>query len=391
VSTASVVPSLLAVLEPADLAGIRHLIVGAEPVTAAQAITWGADRTLVNTYGPTETTVMVTAGTPRAAGTGVTMGSPVLNTRVYVLDSWLNPVPAGISGEIYLAGTGVARGYVRRPALTGGRFTACPFGAPGERMYRTGDLARWTDGGDLVFAGRADDQVKIRGFRIEPAEITAVLAGCPQVAQAAVITREDTPGDPRLVAYIVPAGTESSPAGPGNDPAAQDSNPAGTGSSPADPGGRFTAMLRELIGGRLPEHMMPSAFVIMGHLPLTANGKLDRRALPAPDLGTRTGAGRGPGTAQEEMLCQAFADILGLAAVGMDDDFFELGGHSLLATRLVSRIRALLGVQLAVRDVFDAPTAAGIASQLINQQRKLAKQQRKKDRPALLPRQEEFR
>ncbi|MEV0219673.1 amino acid adenylation domain-containing protein [Streptomyces sp. NPDC050704] len=326
-------------------AGLRQVWTGGEAVPASavrRVLAACPALTVTNGYGPTETTTFATSR-PCPAGAPVPdplpIGRPLDGMRAYVLDGALQPVPPGTVGELYVAGPGVARGYLGRPGATAERFTADPYGPPGTRMYRTGDRVRLaTGGGELEFHGRADGQVKLRGFRIEPGEIETALTARPEVAQAVAVVREDRPGDRRLIAYVVPAGHTSPD----------------------------TEALRGQLAEHLPDFMVPSAVVLLDRLPLTANGKLDRAALPAPPTAAvRARSARtsyeSARTPQEEVLCALFADILGLPDIGPRDGFFALGGHSLLALRLLGRIRVAFGVELTLRDVFQAPTPSGLA------------------------------
>ncbi|MEV8639427.1 condensation domain-containing protein, partial [Streptosporangium sp. NPDC051023] len=342
VTILQVVPSLLrAALDawestvPPALPSLRRLVVTGEALPADLCARWFArfpGIPLVNSFGATETsddvahasiTARMATGQVRAP-----IGRAVRGTGLYVLDESLTPVPTRVPGELYVAGLGLARGYMGRAALTAERFVANPFGPAGSRMYRTGDQVRRLPDGQLEFLGRLDGQVKVRGLRIEPGEIEAALRAVPGVRNAAVGFHLDASGGLRLVGYLV--------------------------------GEAETEAVRAAVAAVLPEYMVPSVFVSLEALPLTPNGKLDRRALPAPSFEGETG-GRGPRTPREEILCGLFAEVLGVARVGIDDGFFDLGGHSLSATRLISRIRSTLGVELSVRELFQSPTVAGIA------------------------------
>ena len=328
-------PSAVAALSPQGLESAAVLL-GGEACPAEVVDRWAPGRVVINAYGPTEATVYASMSAPLTAGAGVVpIGAPVASSALFVLDGWLRPVPAGVVGELYVAGRGVAVGYLGRAGLTGSRFVACPFGGAGARMYRTGDLVRWGADGQLQYLGRADEQVKIRGYRIELGEVQAALAQLAGVGQAVVIAREDRPGDKRLVGYI----TEST-----------------TGT--VDP-----AAARAALAERLPAYMIPAAVVVIDALPLTPNGKLDTRALPAPEY-RDADRYRAPADAVEEILAGIYAQVLGLERVGVDDSFFDLGGDSLAAMRLIAAINKSLNSDLAVRTLFHAPSVASLRQQL---------------------------
>ncbi|QIQ01320.1 non-ribosomal peptide synthetase [Streptomyces liangshanensis] len=380
-------PELLrtvAEIAPDALAGLSEVwaggdVLAADTVRRVQEHCPGA--VVVNGYGPTETTVFATAhtahpthpthtaylthtahtahaprptadpvhtDTPADPGT-VPIGRPLDNTRAHVLDAALRPMPAGATGELYLAGTGLAHGYLGRPAATAERFVADPYGPPGSRMYRTGDLARRTAGGVLEFAGRADDQVKVRGFRVEPAEVEVALAGCPGVARAVVGARCDAAGGKLLAAWLLldEAGPESAEA-----------------DTRDDRWNRTLARAREHAARHLPAHLVPSLWARVDHIPLTRHHKVDRAALPAPGPTGGRVTERAPRTARERELCALFGTVLGLPAVGPDTDFFTAGGHSLTALRLRSKIETVLDVRIPVSVLFDAPTPAALAARL---------------------------
>lgn len=323
----------------ADLSHLHTLVQAGEALTlnrpVAQLVGALPARRLHNHYGPTETHVATAYSLPADPADWADVppiGRPIDNLAAHVLDVRLQRVPDGVPGELYLAGAGLARGYHRRPGLSAERFVACPF-APGERMYRTGDLVSRRDG-NLIYLGRVDRQVKVRGFRIEPGEIEARLADVPSVGRCAVVAREDQPGVRRLVAYVTAADGED----------------------------LQVDLLAKHLSSALPDYMVPSVFVTLDAMPLSPNGKLDHAALPTP--ASEPVVSRGPSGWREELLCDLFAEILGLPAVGVDDDFFALGGHSLLAGRLANRIRDALGLSVPVRHVFTAPTVARLAAEL---------------------------
>ncbi|MFD5683452.1 non-ribosomal peptide synthetase [Streptomyces bacillaris] len=326
-------PSALARLAPEGLASVAVLLVGGEACPAELVERWAPGRAMINAYGPTECTVYASMSGPLVPGGAVPIGTAGSGTALFVLDANLRRVPVGVVGELYVAGRGVARGYVRRPGLTASRFVACPFGPTGSRMYRTGDLVRWNRDGELEYVGRSDDQVKIRGYRVEPGEIESALRAAPGVGQAVVVVREDRPGHRNLAGYVVP-------------------DPDGTD-------GLDGAELRRTMRDRLPDHMVPSAVVVLDALPMTSNGKLDKQALPAPDHG-ETSRYRAPTTAIEERLAAVYASVLGVRRVGVDESFFDLGGDSVSSMQVVARAREA-GLRCKPRDILVEQTVARVA------------------------------
>jgi acyl-coenzyme A synthetase/AMP-(fatty) acid ligase/acyl carrier protein len=320
---------------------LRHLFSGGEALSAAVCEKFFErlpEARLTNVYGPTETAMHVTIWDCERGGKHrvIPIGRPVGNTQTYVLDNQMQPVPIGVAGELYIGGVQVARGYVNRPDLTAARFVPDPYGPePGGRLYRTGDRARYRDDGGIEFLGRIDHQVKIRGYRIELGEIETVLGQHPGVAEALVMAREDVPGDKRLAAYVVPRSED----------------------------GLKIGELRNYLMARLPDYMVPSAFVLLDKLPLMSNGKVDRNALPPPEH-TRQGLEQeyvAPRNEVEEKVAAVFSEVLGVEKVGAEDNFFLLGGHSLSATQVVIRILEVLQADIPLRCVFETPTVAGLA------------------------------
>ncbi|MEO7330659.1 MAG: amino acid adenylation domain-containing protein, partial [Minicystis sp.] len=335
ISVVTLPPSILAVLLPAELPELRALIVAGEPCTEELVSRWAPGRRFFNAYGPTEATICATMADCALGEGRPSIGRPIDNVEVYLLDAGLAPVPIGVAGELHIGGVCLARGYLKRPELEAEKFIAHPFRA-GERLYRTGDLCRYRPDGQIDYLGRIDQQVKLRGFRIELGEIEARLQEHPGVLDAVVIVREDRPGDRRLCAYLVPSEV------------------------PAPEG----AALRAFLAERLPEHMLPSAFVALAQMPRTPNGKVDRRALPAPES-------QGPGEEEvaprspiEELLAGIFAEVFDLPDVGIHQGFFELGGHSLLATQVMATLGVSLGVEVPLQALFNAPTVAELARQV---------------------------
>ncbi|NOK17123.1 non-ribosomal peptide synthetase [Corallococcus carmarthensis] len=331
--------SVLATLPSTELPALKSVIAGGEACSAELVDRWAPGRRFINAYGPTETTICTTMARCQPGGGAPPIGRPIPHARVYVLDARLEPVPPGVTGELYIGGAGLARGYLGRPDLTADRFIPNPFAqTPGARLYRTGDLARFLPDGSLMFVVRVDDQVKIRGFRIELGEIEATLRQHPGVHEALVAVHERGPGGKQLIAYVL--GT------PGT-PVALDGLP------------RF---LRE----RLPEHMVPSAFIALEAFPRTPNGKVDRRALPVPahDANARTSPPVAPRTLTEEILVELWCEVLRLPTVSVEDDFFALGGQSILAAQVMSRVRERFEVSLSVRVLFESPVLAALAERI---------------------------
>ena len=334
IEVASIPPPVLASLADEPLPRLRSLITGGEATQPDVVRRWGSGRRFFNSYGPTETTISATISECRPDGGPLSIGRPIANTRVYVLDRSLQPTPVGVPGELYIGGVGVTRGYLGRPGLSAERFVPDPFSSePGARLYRTGDLISWRSDHQLEFLGRADGQIKLRGFRIELGEIEAALASHPDVRQSAVVVREDTPGDRKLIAYVVAF-----------DPA-----------HPPTP-----SALREHSKRIVPDYMIPSAFVVLDALPRTSNDKVDRQALPAPDARPE-GAIEAPRTEGEARLARIFRAVLRLDEVDIHDNFFEVGGDSILSIQVVARARAA-GLRISPRMLFQHPTIAELAA-----------------------------
>jgi amino acid adenylation domain-containing protein len=358
ISHVTLPPSVLAVLPPEGLPDLATVVSAGEALDTAVVERWSAGRTLVNAYGPTEATVCATFGPCQPDGRTPSIGRPLANVTVHVLEPAGVPAPVGVPGELSVGGAGVSRGYLNRPALTAERFVPDPFGAPGARLYRTGDRARWRSDGTLEFMGRLDQQVKVHGFRIEPGEVEAALRRHPGVRECAVVAREDGGGERRLVAYVVPA--------PGYG--ARRLADAEALLSP-DAGATLPAALREHLRERVPEYMVPSAFVELESLPATPSGKLDRAALPAPERARAHLEADEPRDYLEVQLIQLWEEVLGVEMIGATQSFFDLGGSSLLALPLFEKINRLLGCDLPVSALFAGSTVRQLAEAIREQQR----------------------
>ncbi|MGW4282143.1 non-ribosomal peptide synthase/polyketide synthase [Nocardia sp. NPDC004750] len=332
VSHAFLTPSVLATMTPAGLESVRMLAVGGEMVPAELIATWAPGRRLHNIYGPTETTIVITMSDPVRPGDPIAIGGPIRGAEALVLDARLRPVPVGVTGELYLSGAQLARGYLNRHAVTAGAFVANPYGGPGARMYRTGDIVRWTTRRTLEYVGRSDFQIKIRGQRIELGEIDAALLTHPAVAAAVTVSRTGPGGQQVLAAYIV---TE--------------------GATVADP-----ETVLEHVASVLPAHMVPSVLTVLDRMPITSTGKVDRKALPDPVFRAEGADVEAASTDLERTVAAAFADVLGVASVGVSTSFFALGGDSILSIQLASRLKSA-GVVVTARDIFEQKTVRGLA------------------------------
>jgi amino acid adenylation domain-containing protein len=341
---------------------LRRLLVGVEPINEKLLISISQripELQIINGYGPTETTICSTLyliKTERSSNGNTPIGKPLQNTKIYLLDNQMQPVPIGVQGELHIGGAGLALGYLNRPQLNAEKFIPNPFDkAKGSKLYKTGDLARYLPDGNIEYLGRIDNQVKIRGFRIELGEIEALLASHPQIWETVVLVWDDTTGDKRLVAYIVP-------------------QPEIT---------IIIDEIRQFLKAKLPDYMVPNAFVILAALPLTANGKIDRRALPPPESGSEASDKYvAPRTPMEEILATIWSEVLKVEKVGINDNFFELGGHSLLATQLVAQIRDRLEIELPLRQLFNSATLAELAQEI----EQLKQKKSAPIVPAILPR-----
>jgi amino acid adenylation domain-containing protein len=391
ITTVTLPPSALAVLPPAALPRLRTLIVAGEACPPELVARWAAGRQFINAYGPTEATIAACYAVCSPDGRTPLIGRAFANVQLYVLDARGQPVPLGVSGELYIGGVGLARGYLNRPDLTAARFVPNPFvderrttqaegsglsyvlrPASNTRLYRTGDRVRYRPDGRLEFLGRVDQQIKLRGYRIELGEIAAVLVQHPAVCDAVVLAREDAPGDLRLVAYVVPRGDER-----------RRSNDASTAPSSVQRPASVIPELRAFLHARLPDYMIPAIFVLLAALPLTPSGKIDRQALPAPDA-IPSGQEAGfvaPRTPIEDLLAQIWATLLRLERVSIHDRFFDLGGHSLLATQVIARVQAAFGVELPLRSLFETPTIAELAERITAARREGANAQMPPLRP----------